>query len=59
MEIGTKFLGKINGHPFQLIDVKADPLNGKKYAVIKDLKTEKVFEYGLTALEHCEIEVVS
>lgn len=58
MEVGTKFVGKVNGHPFQLVDVKVDSLSGNEYAVIKDLKSEQVFEYGMTALEHCEIEVI-
>lgn len=58
MNIGTKFVGKVNGCLCQVVDVKIDDLNGKKYAVIKDLKTNKVFEYCMKTLEHCELEII-
>ena len=59
MKIGTKFVGKINNHPFQLVSIKIDILTDNKYAIIKDLKSGKIFNYSLQALEHCEIEVIS
>lgn len=56
MKIGTKFIGKINNHPFQLINVRS---SGKsEIAIIKDLKNGKTFMYGMESLKHCEIEVI-
>ena len=55
---GMKFIGKINKHPFEVLDIKIDKLSKSKMVVIKDLKCGKIIEHGYKALEHCAIEIV-
>lgn len=55
---GMKFVGKVNRNPFEVISIKTDKHSKSKTAIIKDLKTGKTFEYGLSALERCLIEIV-
>lgn len=48
---GTKFRGNVNGAEMEIVRIEGGN------AIIKDLKTGRVFNYGLKALEHCDLEV--
>lgn len=48
---GTRFRGNVNGAEMEVVRIEGTN------AIIKDLKTGRVFTYGLRALEHCDVEV--
>lgn len=48
---GTRFRGNVNGVEMEIAKIE----DGN--ASIKDLKTGRVFTYGLQALERCDVEV--
>ena len=48
---GTRFRGNVNGAEMEVVKIEDNN------ATIKDLKTGRVFIYGLQALEHCDLEV--
>ena len=65
-KIGTKFIGDINKASMEIISIK-DKGTGtesgryaiaSKVAIIKDLKNGKLFNYGLKALERCNVTII-
>ena len=56
--IGTQFVGNANGVKCEVVKFVPDR-NGKPLLVVlKDLKTDKTFTYGLRALEKCDITLI-
>lgn len=51
---GTRFRGNVNGAEMEVVRIEGER---HKNAIIKDLKTGRVFSYGLQDLEHCDVEV--
>lgn len=52
IEVGTKFVGNINKMYFEVVKIEGS------LAIVKELSSNKKFNYGLKALEHCNITVI-
>lgn len=65
--VGTKFVGNVNNVQMQIIAIKS-PWEGCQYegvlkpsprAYIRNLETGKISRYGLRALEHCDVTIIT
>lgn len=55
IQIGSKFIGDINGFEFEIIDLKND--NGTEYVIIKDEKNKK-YDISMAAFRNLLITKV-
>lgn len=64
-KVGTKFTGNINNAKMEILETREKQLMTESgnmratnsIAIIKDLKTGRIFRYGLQALEHCSVTI--
>lgn len=59
-KIGTRFVGNNNKAQMEVVDFKKSLyITPGDVVIIKDLKTGKLFTYGLKALERCNATIMN
>jgi len=57
--VGTVFRGDINGALMEIVKLQPNYSKTRTIAVIKDLKTGKLHNHGLSNLECCHLTIIS